>query len=90
MSKVVSWPCDDTAAEAHREGHEQPGRNPVQGTVSPGRAHGISDERRKRIDVVYEKDGVEEILTFQDRKGMAKPYQVKQMLSVIEKYRMGE
>jgi hypothetical protein len=40
--------------------------------------------------VVYGKDGVEEILTFQDRKGMAKPYQVRQMLAVIGKYRLGE
>ena len=44
----------------------------------------------KGSHVVYERDGVVEILTFQDRKGMAKPYQVKQMLAVIEKYRMGE
>lgn len=44
----------------------------------------------KGSHVVYEKDGVEEILTFQDRKGMAKPYQVKQMLAVIEKCRLGE
>lgn len=27
-------------------------------------------------------------MTFQDRKGMAKPYQVKQLLAVIEKYRI--
>jgi len=40
--------------------------------------------------VVYEKSGVEEILTFRDHKGMGKPYQVKQMLAVIEKYRLGE
>jgi len=39
---------------------------------------------------VYEKEGVEEILTFQNRNGMAKPYQVKQLLSVIEKYQLGE
>ncbi len=44
----------------------------------------------KGSHIVYEKDGVEEILTFQDWKGMAKPYQVRQMLAVIEKYRMGE
>jgi hypothetical protein len=43
----------------------------------------------KGSHVVYEMDGVEEILTFQDRKGMAKPYQVRQMLVVIEKYRLG-
>ncbi len=40
----------------------------------------------KGSHVVYEKDGVEEILTFQDRNGMAKPYQVKQLITVMEKY----
>jgi hypothetical protein len=44
----------------------------------------------KGSHVVYEKEGVQEILTFQDRKGMAKTYQVKQLLAVIEKYRLGE
>ncbi|MEW6719835.1 MAG: type II toxin-antitoxin system HicA family toxin, partial [Thermodesulfobacteriota bacterium] len=38
----------------------------------------------KGSHVVYVKEGVEEILTFQDRHGMAKPYQVKQLLAVIE------
>jgi len=28
--------------------------------------------------------------TIQDRKGMANPYQVRQLLAVIEKYRLGE
>jgi predicted RNA binding protein YcfA (HicA-like mRNA interferase family) len=40
--------------------------------------------------VAYERDGVEEILTFQSCKVMAKPYQVKQMLAVIEKYQLEE
>lgn len=44
----------------------------------------------KGSHIVYEKKGVEEILTFQDRDGMAKPYQVKQLLAVIEKYKLGE
>jgi hypothetical protein len=44
----------------------------------------------KGSHVVYEKEGVVEILTFQDRKGMAMPYQVKQLLAAIEKYRLGE
>ncbi len=51
---------------------------------------GFTKRGGKGSHIVYEKDGVEEILTFQDRKGMAKPYQVKQLLAVIEKYRMGE
>ena len=44
----------------------------------------------KGSHVVYEKEGVLEILTFQDRKGRAKTYQVKQLLAAIEKYRLGE
>lgn len=51
---------------------------------------GFSRRGGKGSHIVYEKDGVEEILTFQDRKGMAVPYQVKQLLAVIEKYRLGE
>jgi len=51
---------------------------------------GFTRRGGKGSHVVYVKDGVEEILTFQDRMGMAKPYQVKQLLAVIEKYRLGE
>jgi hypothetical protein len=51
---------------------------------------GFTKRGGKGSHVVYEKDGVEEILTFQDREGMAKPYQVKRLLAMIEKYRLGE
>lgn len=51
---------------------------------------GFQKRGGKGSHVVYERDGVEEILTFQDHNGMAKPYQVKQMIAVIEKYRLGE
>ncbi len=44
----------------------------------------------KGSHVVYEKEGVVEMLTFQERKGMAKAYQVKRLLAAIEKYRLGE
>lgn len=39
---------------------------------------------------VYVRDGVKEILNFQNVKGKAKPYQVKQFLKVIEKYNLLE
>ncbi len=51
---------------------------------------GFARRGGKGSHIVYEKNGVEEILTFQDRKGMAKPYQVKQFLAVIDKYHLGE
>jgi hypothetical protein len=51
---------------------------------------GFSKRGGKGSHVVYEKDGVEEILTFQDRMRMAKSYQVRQLLAMIEKYQLGE
>jgi len=47
---------------------------------------GFSRRGGKDSHVVYERDGISEILTVQDRKGMAKPYQVKQLLAVMDKY----
>lgn len=35
---------------------------------------------------IYARKGVFEILNFQDVKGMAKPYQVRQFLNIIDKY----
>lgn len=39
---------------------------------------------------IYVKDGVREMLNFQNIKGKVKPYQVKQLLKVIEKYKLME
>jgi hypothetical protein len=35
---------------------------------------------------IYTRDGVRELLNFQEVKGMAKPYQVKQLCKIIEDY----
>jgi len=35
---------------------------------------------------VYSREGIIEILNFQNVKGMAKPYQVKQFLKILEEY----
>jgi len=40
--------------------------------------------------VVYVREGVREILVFQNVKGKVKPYQVKQFLKIIEKYNLLE
>ncbi len=47
---------------------------------------GFSLKGGKGSHRVYSKEGVTDILTFQDVNGMAKPYQVKQFLKVIEEY----
>ncbi|MCL0066935.1 hypothetical protein M1N66_00535 [Thermodesulfovibrionales bacterium] len=39
---------------------------------------------------IYVKDGVREMLNFQNVKGKAKLYQVKQFLKVIERYKLLE
>jgi len=39
---------------------------------------------------IYSREGVRELLNFQDVAGMAKPYQVKQLCKIIEEYSLLE
>jgi len=39
---------------------------------------------------IFVKDGVREMLNFQEVKGKAKPYQVKQFIKIIESYNLVE
>ena len=39
---------------------------------------------------IYVKEGVREMLNFQNVKGKAKPYQVKQLLKIVERYKLLE
>jgi len=39
---------------------------------------------------VYVREGVKEILNFQDVSGKAKPYQVRQFIKITEKYGLAE
>jgi hypothetical protein len=47
-------------------------------------------EEVKEVTRIYVRDGVSEMLNFQNVKGKAKPYQVKQLLKVVEKYKLLE
>lgn len=40
--------------------------------------------------MVFVRDGVSEILNFQEVEGKAKPYQVRQFLKIVEKYNLLE
>ena len=40
--------------------------------------------------MVYVKEGIREILVFQNVGGKAKPYQVRQFLKMVEKYNLLE
>ncbi len=46
-------------------------------------------ERTRGSHHIFTKDGVEEILNLQPKGGHAKPYQVKQVRSVILRYKLG-
>jgi hypothetical protein len=49
-------------------------------------AFGFSFRGGKGSHRIYVRDGVYELLNFQNVGGKAKPYQVKQLIKVIEKY----
>ena len=44
----------------------------------------------KGSHVVYTREGIREILVFQNVRGRVKPYQVKQFLKIVEEYRLFE
>jgi predicted RNA binding protein YcfA (HicA-like mRNA interferase family) len=45
-------------------------------------------ERIRGSHHIFSRDGIEEILNLQPKRGKAKPYQVKQVRDVILKYRL--
>lgn len=47
------------------------------------------EERIRGSHHIFSRDGVEEILNLQPKRGKAKAYQVKQVREVILKYRLG-
>ncbi len=42
----------------------------------------------KGSHVIYRRDGIKEMLNFQNIEGRAKPYQVRQLLKIIDKYNL--
>ena len=48
------------------------------------------EERIRGDHHIFTKDGVEEILNLQPKGSKAKPYQVKQVRTVVLKYRLGD
>ena len=48
------------------------------------------EERIRGSHYIFAKEGIEEILNLQPKQGKAKAYQVKQVRTVILKYKLGE
>lgn len=53
-------------------------------------AFGFEFKGMKGSHVVYSRCDIKEILTFQSVNGKAKPYQVKQLIDLIDKYNLAE
>jgi predicted RNA binding protein YcfA (HicA-like mRNA interferase family) len=49
-------------------------------------AFGFKKRKGKGSHYIFTHPGVEDLLNFQNVKGKAKPYQVKQLIKIIEKY----
>lgn len=50
---------------------------------------GFECRQKGTSHAVYSMDGVDEIINLQERDGMAKPYQVRQVIKIVKKYKMG-
>lgn len=48
------------------------------------------DERSKGSHHIFTRDGVDEIINLQPKGSKAKAYQIKQVRSILVKYRLGE
>lgn len=51
---------------------------------------GFDFKRKKGSHLTYGRTGVFELLDFQEREGKAKPYQIDQLLDLVDKYRLLE
>ena len=51
-------------------------------------AFGFKFKGGKGSHRIYVRDGISEMMNFQNVKGKAKPYQVKQLINVIDKYNL--
>ncbi|CAG0969319.1 hypothetical protein METP1_01145 [Methanosarcinales archaeon] len=52
------------------------------------RVFGFRFRGGKGSHVIYRRDGINEMLNFQNAGGWAKPYQVRQLLKIIDKYNL--
>ena len=70
--------------------YEEIKRNPknirFQKICKVAEAFGFIMRKGKGSHYIFVRPGVEELLNFQNVKGKAKPYQVKQLIKIIEKY----
>ena len=51
-------------------------------------AFGFMLDRQSGSHNIYKKENIEELINIQNYKGNVKPYQIKQFLSLIEKYNL--
>jgi len=49
---------------------------------------GFELDRAKGSHYIYKRDGISELINIQNVDGEVKPYQIKQLLSLVEKYNL--
>lgn len=69
---------------------ENPKNVRFEGLCSAAELFGFKFKGGKGSHRIFVKEGIKEMLNFQNVKGWAKPYQVKQFISVIDKYNLLE
>ena len=78
----------------NKEWHEEFKRNPkdvrFETLCQAAESFGFKFKGGKGSHKIFTKEGVKELLNFQNVGGKAKPYQVKQFLKIVEKYKLLE
>jgi predicted RNA binding protein YcfA (HicA-like mRNA interferase family) len=69
-----------------QQAQEKPSNLPFRDLIALAEAAGFTMKRVKGGHHILTRPGTPEILVFQPRKGRAKPYQVRQLLTVIERH----
>jgi len=77
-----------------REAYEHLKHNPknvrFEGLCRSAEAFGFHRKGGKGSHTVYVRDGIPDILNFQNAQGKAKPYQMRRLLKIIEHYTLLE
>lgn len=74
--------------EIYQEFERNPGNVRFEGLCAAAKVFGFKFRGGKGSHRIYKREGVKELLNFQNVKGKVKPYQVKQFLKVIDKYNL--
>jgi hypothetical protein len=76
--------------EIYRELKERPTNVRFEELCRAAESFGFKFKGGKGSHRIFVREGIKELLNFQDVKGKGKPYQVRQFIKLIEKYNLVE